>query len=109
MKLPDRKVWAGGLAGILTWALMLGLGYAGYPVPLEMQPMLVSFMGTAIGYLTPPSQYDKIKRLNDALVVMAQDDPTINVTKPPGQTTAPPGATLGPAATAALNVEKRNQ
>ena len=79
MKMPDRKVWAGGLAGVITWALMLGLGYAGYPVPLEMQPLLVSFVGSAIGYLTPPSQYDKIKRLNDHLVAIAAADPTIPV------------------------------
>ena len=76
----DRKVWAGGLAGVVTWALMLGLGAVGYPVPVEMQPLLVSLMGSAIGFLTPPSMHDIIKRLDNAAVQMAADDPAIPVT-----------------------------
>lgn len=79
MKMPDRKVWAGGLAGVVAWAIMFGAGHFGYQIPIEMQPLLVSFVGSVIGYITPASQYDKIKRLNDHLVAIAAADPTIPV------------------------------
>jgi hypothetical protein len=83
--IPDRKVVAGGFAGILTWALMLVAGRYGVVVDPAMQPVLASFAGTLIGYLVPPSQRDIIKRLDDQIVAIAAADPTVPVdptTKP---------------------------
>jgi len=77
---PDRKVWAGGIAGVVAWAVMLGLSMAGVQVPPEAQPLIMTIVVTAMGYLVPPSQRDIVKRLNDQLVAVAAADPTIPVT-----------------------------
>lgn len=83
--IPDRKVVAGGLAGILTWALMLVAGRYGIVIDAGMQPVLVSFVGTLIGYLVPPSRRDILKRIDDQIVAIAAADPKV----PVDPTTAP--------------------
>lgn len=80
---PDRKVLAGGVAGLAAWAIMLALGAAGLQVPAETQALLVTIISTAMGYLVPPAERDIVKRLNDQLVAIAAADPTIPVTAPP--------------------------
>lgn len=80
--IPDRKILAGGLAGIVAWAVMLGLGFAGVQVPAETQALLTTLIASLIGYLVPPSQKDIVKRLNDQLVAIAAADPNIPVTPP---------------------------
>lgn len=80
--IPDRKVVAGGLAGIITWAAMLAAGqFLGVHLDPSLQPAIATAVGTLIAYATPPSLRDKIKRLNDEVVAIAADDPTIPVTK----------------------------
>lgn len=79
--MPDRKVVAGGLAGIITWALMLAAGHFGFALDASLQPAIASAVGTLIAYATPPSQRDVIKRLNDEIVAIAANDPTVPVTK----------------------------
>lgn len=81
--LPDRKVLAGGLSGVVAWGIMLGLSMAGVPVPAETQALLVTVISTAMGYLVPPSQRDIVKRLNDQLVAVAAADPGIPVSGGP--------------------------
>lgn len=80
--IPDRKVLAGGLASVIAWAIILAAGRAGLPVTPDLQPLLVTAVGMAFGYLVPPSKQDILKRLNDDLVRIAQNDPNIPVTKP---------------------------
>lgn len=80
--LPDRKILASGVAGVGAWALMIIAARYGYPLDPGLMPALVALVSTAIGYLVPPSQQDILKRLNDDLVRIAQDDPKIPVSKP---------------------------
>lgn len=76
---PDRKILAGGIAGLVAWGAMLGLRAAGFDVPPEAQALLTTLVSTAMGYLVPPSQHDIVKRLNDQLVAVAAADPAIPV------------------------------
>ena len=80
--LPDRKVLAGGVAAVGAWAIALAAARYGYPIDPSLMPGLVILIGYAISYFVPPSQQDILKRLNDELVKLAQDDPNIPVTKP---------------------------
>lgn len=80
--LPDRKVLAGGLAGVAAWLIAMLAARYGFPMTPEQQTGLVGLIGWAVAYMVPPSERDIVKRLNDGLVKMAQDDPTIPVTKP---------------------------
>jgi len=82
---PDRKVLSGGLAGILAWAIMLGLSYANVSVPADTQALIATGIASLIAYLVPPADQDIVKRLNDGLVKLAQDDPNIPVTPPPAK------------------------
>lgn len=80
--LPDRKVWAGGLAGFAAWLLVLAATRYGVPLDLQTASILVAAVGGGVSYLVPPSTRDIITRLNDGLVKMAQDDPSIPVSAP---------------------------
>jgi len=87
--MPDRKIWAGGIAGLIAWGLCLLAGRYGLAITPDQQTMLTAGVGAAISYITPPSQYDKIKRLNDQLVQLAIDDPNIPVTSQTGGKNGP--------------------
>jgi hypothetical protein len=80
---PDRKVMAGGVAGLVAWGLMVVAARYGYVVPAEMQPVLSTVVSIAIAYVVPPSQQDILKRLNDQIVAVAENRDDIPVTKPP--------------------------
>ena len=84
MILPDRKVWAGGLAGLLTWGVTLvAQRYLGVSLPPDLVTMIVGGVTTGVAYLVPPTVRDIVKRLNDGIVQIAADDPNIPVTKRP--------------------------
>jgi hypothetical protein len=78
--LPDRKVLAGGIAGIVTWGLTIVAARYGVVLTPDMQALIVGGVGWAIAYIVPPSQHDIVKRLNDDLVAIAAADPNIPVT-----------------------------
>lgn len=81
---PDRKVWAGGIAAVLTWFICGAIEtYAHVPMTPDMRTMISGLVATAISYVVPPSTRDIIKRLDDGLVAMAADDPSIPVTRKP--------------------------
>lgn len=79
MMLPDRKVLAGGISGLIAWALIFVAGRYGVTVDVTLQPAIVGAVTVLMSYIVPPSQRDIIKRLNDQLVQMAADDPNIPV------------------------------
>lgn len=79
---PDRKIIAGGTAAILAFFITAAARHYGVELGPDAQTMLVAGIGGLISYIVPPSQRDIIKRLDDNLVKLAQDDPTIPVTKP---------------------------
>ena len=64
---PDRKVWAGGLAGLVSWLLVAVLGLdaeaAGAAGVLAM--MLVS-------YFLPPAVADKVRRADAEIRRLAE-------------------------------------
>lgn len=79
---PDRKVLAGGLAGVGAWIVMMVLLHFNVPVPSDFQGEASGLIGLLIAYLVPPADQDIINKLNDRLVKAAQDDPKIPVTPP---------------------------
>ena len=83
MAFPDRKVWAGGLAGLVTWGITLVAQHYGVVLPADIVGMLVGAVTTGVAYIVPPSVRDIIKRLDDGLVEMAAEDPNIPVTRRP--------------------------
>lgn len=80
--IPDRKVWAGGLAGLISWGLVAALGRYGITLTPDQSLMLSGMIVGAVQYITPPSTWDIIKRLNDSLVKVAADDPRVPVSQP---------------------------
>jgi len=82
--IPDRKVWAGGLAALLTWGINLAAQhFLGVSLPPDLLTMVVGGVTTGVAYLVPPTVRDIVKRLNDDIVQIAANDPTIPVTKRP--------------------------
>jgi len=80
---PDRKVLSGGIAGVITWVILLALNYFNIDVPGDLQAALPLIIGTIISYAVPVADQDIVKRLNDDLVKMAADDPSVPVSKAP--------------------------
>jgi hypothetical protein len=78
---PDRKVLSGGVAGVVTWLILLALGYFNIDVPADVQATLPLIIGYVISYAVPPADQDIVKRLNDDLVNMAKADPSVPVGK----------------------------
>jgi hypothetical protein len=66
--IPDRKVWAGGLAAVTAWALCQALAMlAGIVVPPDVAMWVVVTAGGAISYLVPPSVADLTRRADETL------------------------------------------
>ena len=66
--IPDRKVWAGGLAGALAWFLTLAIQQGtGVILPPEIASGLVGAAGMAVAYLVPPSVADLARRADETL------------------------------------------
>ncbi len=110
--IPPRKFLAGGIGGIVAWALIWGLQHwlhfdlvtfaANFGVSIDaLQMYIASAVGAALVYIVPPSKADVVKHLNDEIVHAAQKDPDTNVSyvlapvKPPAgeaATIVPPAA-----------------
>lgn len=81
--LPDRKIVAGGVAGIVAWGISAGLKHYGVELDANAQTMLVGMVSGLMAWAVPPSQRDILKRLDDNLVQIAQNSPEYpKVTKP---------------------------
>lgn len=62
--IPDRKVLAGGLTGLVVWAVSLACQDAGYDVPADVLGLAIALVAPTIAYLVPPSVKDIAKRLD---------------------------------------------
>lgn len=76
---PDRKVLAGGIAGLAAWGLTLAAAKFGIVLTPDMQTMIVAGIGAAASYITPPSVKDIVKRLDTQIVQIGINDPNIPV------------------------------
>lgn len=79
--LPDRKVLAGGIAGILAWLLVFIGNKYGMGITPDVQSLLTGAIGWAVAYLVPSSVRDVINHLNDDIVQIAAADPNSNVSE----------------------------
>ena len=86
-QLPNQKEWAAGIAGLITWLILLGLGYVGVSVPPDAQGGIVAIVAAIIAKLTPPADVDMVKRVNDDI---AQAGTIIGKLTPASDSTAPP-------------------
>lgn len=66
--IPDRKIWAGGLAAVAAWLLCQALQqFAGIVIPPDFAASIIVTAGGAISYLVPPSVADLLRRADDTL------------------------------------------
>lgn len=85
---PSRKAIAGGVSGLIAWAILAGFGYFNVEVPLELQGLLPTLISTIVYYLVPPAQADILRRLDDRLVAIAGRDPKSDVSPEVGDLAA---------------------
>ena len=65
--IPDRKYLAGGIAGIVAWALST---WAGLDAEVSMQ--VGTALAAVVAYFVPPSVNDIIKRVDDTIIGLAR-------------------------------------
>ena len=65
--LPDRKVLASGVSGVLAWLLGLALIQMGVDMPAEALGGIVAGVMALVAYAVPPSVRDVIERVDDTL------------------------------------------
>lgn len=83
---PDRKVWAGGLGGVVAWGIIgvvqhylninlqdMAHAVFGDTAP-DIQGILAVFVASAIAYLVPPAKQDIVKRIDNGLIKLANAD-----------------------------------
>lgn len=75
---PDRKVFAGGTASVVTWLILMlvnaGATHFGWAVPDAVTTVVPLIVGYAFSYLIPPADRDIIKRIDDRLIILARND-----------------------------------
>lgn len=72
--IPDRKIVAGGLAGVAAWLVVMGLGEVGVPVSMEAATAIVGVAVTAFGYIVPDSVERVLEKADDILVEFGEED-----------------------------------
>lgn len=65
--IPDRKFLAAGVAGVLTWLLILIAATAGVELPAETAAALSGGVMALVFYAVPPSVADVVRRVDDTL------------------------------------------
>ena len=69
---PDRKIWAGGLSGLIVAVIVFTAGHFGYTIPPDLQAVIPVLFGYIVSYLMPPSMQDVIKRVDDTVIAIAR-------------------------------------
>lgn len=92
---PDRKVWAGGIGGIVAWIALSVLQHYGIdPQPtvdavtnvmsiisgtmvphIDAAAALAGIIAFGMAHYVPPAEMDIVIRVNNAIVKMANADP----------------------------------
>ncbi|EKE78446.1 hypothetical protein [Oceanibaculum indicum] len=65
--IPDRKFLAAGVAGVVTWLLILIAAAAGVELPAETAAALSGGVMALVFYAVPPSVADVVRRVDDTL------------------------------------------
>lgn len=73
---PDKKVWAGGLAGLATWLIFFVAAKVGMPIDPSLQGLISLAIGYGVSYLVPPALHDVVDRVNNDIVKLANADQT---------------------------------
>lgn len=73
---PDKKVWAGGLAGLTTWLIFFVAAKVGMPIDPSLQGLISLAIGYGVSYLVPPALHDVVDRVNNDIVKLANADPS---------------------------------
>lgn len=67
LQLPNQKETAAGVAGLIAWAIMIGLSYVGISVPVEAQGGIVALVAAIVAKIVPASDQDVLHRVNDTI------------------------------------------
>jgi RecJ-like exonuclease len=74
--MPERKIWAGGLAAIAAWIILAIIAHflpsVAAVLPADAQTILSGLIGAAIANYVPPDIQDKIKHVDDAVIEIAR-------------------------------------
>lgn len=99
---PPQKFLAGGIGGVVAWALIWGLQHwlnfdlvafaANFGISGDaLQVYIASGVAALLVYIVPTSQVDAIKVMDDETVHIAQRDPATNVSYVIKPVVPPPG------------------
>ena len=64
LRLPDRKVLAGGLTGIVIYLTSLALEYFGIAVSSDVLGLVIAVLSPSVSFLIPPAVKDIATRLD---------------------------------------------
>ena len=56
--IPSRKAISGGIGGVVSYLIIVAAGYAGYPIPTELQGLIPGAVTWVIYYLVPAAQIE---------------------------------------------------
>jgi hypothetical protein len=65
--MPDRKVLAGGVTGILIYAISIGLEYFGVNISSDVLGLVIAVVSPSVSFLIPPAVKDISTRLDTDL------------------------------------------
>lgn len=71
--MPNRKVLAGGLASVVAFFVVLGLGAVGVAVEMETAIALVAAVGPAVSYLIPAPIVEHLEAADEFLKGLDDD------------------------------------
>lgn len=118
---PDRKIWSGGAAGIGAWLILSILQhYLGFdpqamliaafgPGAPDIQLIITGIITLAVAHFTTPSIQDVVAHVNNAVVRIANADPTNSTTAVVVTEAASDVASIKDAAAGALPAESINK
>ena len=66
-RMPDRKVLAGGITGILIYVVSIGLEYFGVNISSDVLGLLIAVIAPSVSFLIPPAVKDISARLDSDL------------------------------------------
>lgn len=89
--IPDRKVLAGGITGILAFLVVVGSTALGHPIDITTASAAIPILMSVVAYFTPQSVDDIIARVDGKIIALAAEQ------KPEVITAAAPQINANPA------------
>jgi hypothetical protein len=89
--IPDRKVFAGGIAGVLAFLVVVASSALGHPIDIATASAAIPILMTVVAYFTPQSVDDIVARVDGKIIALAAEK------NPAAITAAAPAINANPA------------